>query len=367
MGGIVRFQILITVALMAQGAAATGLMQQQGSTQPLVPADAIAGVTDAFQSHDVVALPDAHGNAESHAFRLALIRDPRLSANVDDIVIRLGNARYQDLVDRYVRGEDVPVVDLHKAWQDTTVSTAGNNYPMAEELLGTVRAVNASRRGSRQLRILLGDPPIDWGRVQSRADHHKYLALRDSHPAALIISEVLAKNRKALLMYGELHFQRRNIMTNYDMQAWQAQTIISLIEAATPARVFTIWESDVETLGADARSWAWPRLATVRGTSVGAADFATFVGSPLAAQRSSIADGRFTPIPASEFRRLTVEEQLDAILFLGPRTPGRPSHEVPIALCKQPGFVDEQARRISLSAPRFEADRLREYCAKVVQ
>jgi hypothetical protein len=76
---------------------------------------------------------------------------------------------------------------------------------MAEELLGTVRAVNASRRGSRQLRVLLGDPPIDWRRVQSRADHQKYLALRDSHPAALIISEVLAKNRKALLMYGELH------------------------------------------------------------------------------------------------------------------------------------------------------------------
>ena len=335
----------------------------QGTEKGLVPVDAVTGILEAFQTHDVVALPDAHGNAESHAFRLALIRDPRFAATVDDIVIELGNARYQDLADLYVSGGDVPITDLRKVWQDTTISTAGNNYEMTEELLQTVRGLNAMRRGSRKLRVLLGDPPIDWQRVQSRADFQGYFALRDSYPAAQIVSEVIAKGRKALVTYGALHFQRLNILTNYSMEAWQAQTILSLLEAATPTRVYTIWEADLQTLGDQARSCPSQQLATVSGTSFGDADFAIFVPA-MAAQRSSIVNGKFEPVPASQFRRISVEDQLDAVLYLGPRTPSRPSYEVPLPLCREPGFVEEQSRRIGLSAPRVEADRLKDYCAK---
>jgi hypothetical protein len=234
---------------------------------------------------------------------------------------------------------------------------------MAEELLETVRAVNASRRSGRQLRVLLGEPPIAWEHVRARADHQYYLGLRDSHPAALAVSQVLAKRRKALLMYGALHFQRRNIGSNYSMDAWQAQTIVSLLEAATSTRVFVIWEAEIEQLGEAARSWAYPSLSSVRGTSLGRKDFAIFAG-PMGARRSRIVNGKFVPVEPSEFRRIPVEEQIDAVLYLGPRTPSLPPHEVPLALCKQPGFLEEQIRRISLSAPQFEAERLQEHCAK---
>jgi len=44
----------------------------------------------------------------------------------------------------------------------------------------------------------------------------------------------------------------------------------------------------------------------------------------------------------------------------------RGSHEIPVALCSEPGFLDMQLKRIALSGvPQFEADRLREYCASV--
>ena len=332
----------------------------------LTPVDATGGILDAFNTHDLIAMPDAHGNPESHAFRLALIKDSRFAAVVEDIVIETGNALHQDVADRYVRGEDIPRQDLRRIWQDTTVTTAGNNYEWTKELLDTVRGVNALRGGdSRWLRVLLGDPPIEWSRVRDRAEYRKYFQHRQSHPAAIIISEVLARQRKALVIYGSLHLQRRNIQTNYEMDAYQAQTIVGLVERATPVRVFTVWEVDHEVLGNEAKVWSPNRLARTRGTRLGAADFATLVPSRLAEQRGAFVDGKFTPVPPSSFRRVAVEEQVDAVLFLGARTPDRPAHEVPRALCRDQQFIEEQVRRILLSAPNSEAQRLQEYCATV--
>jgi hypothetical protein len=43
----------------------------------------------------------------------------------------------------------------------------------------------------------------------------------------------------------------------------------------------------------------------------------------------------------------------------------RPSHEIPTALCGEPGFLTRQLQRMTLSAPAFEIERLKEYCAKL--
>lgn len=92
------------------------------SAAPLEP---IAAIIDAFRSHRVVALYDAHGNEQAHAFLLSLIRDPRLPAHVNDIVVGIGNARYQELMDRYVRGEEVP----QSAMTETRLSAAVCSEP----------------------------------------------------------------------------------------------------------------------------------------------------------------------------------------------------------------------------------------------
>ena len=337
---------------------------QAGPPNSLVPLDPITVVADALKTHDIVALPDAHGNAEAHAFRLRLLQDDRVLSIIDDVVIELGNARHQSVADDYVQGKLVPDTVLRRIWQDTTVATGGNNYEMMQELLAVIRSVNAERRKQRPLRVLLGDPPIDWERVQVRPDHQKYLALRDSHPAAVIVAEVLAKQRKALLMYGALHFQRRNIMGNYALGAWQTQTIVSILESTSPAKIFTIWE-DEGVLQDTGRAWPVPSAALTRGTTVGASDFATFVGKALSTQRVTVNGDSFVPVPERDYRRMAVEEQIDAILYLGPRTPTRPAHEIPRAMCEDEAFVREQVRRILLAAPRFEAERLRDYCAGV--
>src|SRR5687767_13873324 len=82
---------------------------QQVAPKPAVPLDPIPAILDAFRSHEIVALGDAHGTAQAQAFLKALVRDARFATTVDDIVVEFGNARYQDLVDRFVAGGQVPV------------------------------------------------------------------------------------------------------------------------------------------------------------------------------------------------------------------------------------------------------------------
>ena len=59
--------------------------------RPAVPIDAIAAIVEAFDSHDVVALSEGvHKNEQGHALRLSLIRDPRFTTVVNDIVVEFG-------------------------------------------------------------------------------------------------------------------------------------------------------------------------------------------------------------------------------------------------------------------------------------
>ena len=102
---ILRLLILIALANAPQAEA-----QVAASRQPAVPLDPITAVLDGFRTHAAVALGEgSHGNEQAHRFRLALIRAPRFSATVNDIVVESGSARYQDVMDRFVRGENVPV------------------------------------------------------------------------------------------------------------------------------------------------------------------------------------------------------------------------------------------------------------------
>jgi|TARA_B100000315_G_scaffold186180_1_gene175468 erythromycin esterase-like protein len=88
----------------------SGVAQERGRLRPVEPT---AAILEAFQTHQVVALSEGgHGNEQSHAFRLALIRDPRFAATVDDIVVEFGNSLYQDTMDRYVQGADIPDDEL---------------------------------------------------------------------------------------------------------------------------------------------------------------------------------------------------------------------------------------------------------------
>lgn len=354
------------VPVLLTGSIATTSASQTVASPAAVPVEPIAAIIDAFRSHSVVALPDAHGNEQRHAFLISLIRDPRFAATVNDIVVEFGSARYQDVIDRFSRGEDVPYASLRMVWQNITMGHGAADYPINEDFFRAVRSVNASLPREHRLRVLLGDPPIDWDDVHTREDHVKWIAMRDSYPAALIQTEVIARERKALLVYGELHFQRKQVMANYEMEDWRAQTIVSILEHNTPTKVFTIWGADdrAPAVQGDVSSWRAPSLAVIRGTSLGAADFAVFSSFGSTATRFAVRDGQLMPLSRDDWRSLRAEEQFDAVLYLGPSSAMTQSR-LPPTLCRDPAYMEMRMRRIALAGPRVEADKLTQYCAAV--
>ncbi len=197
---------LLIVALLCV-APTNGLADAQRAIPgiPAVPIEPITGILEMFKTHDVVALSEGnHGNEQGHAFRLSLIRDPRFSAAVNDIVVEFGNAHYQAVIDRFVQGEQVAYEELRKVWQDTTQRGSVWDRPIYEEFYRAVRDVNATLPVERRLRVLLGDPPMDWYAPQRSSPPRT-----DDFPASVIQREVISKKRRALVIYGGMHLIRK--------------------------------------------------------------------------------------------------------------------------------------------------------------
>src|SRR5688572_5113067 len=121
----------------------------------------------AFDRFPLVAFSEPrHGAGGTTAFLKTLVRHPDFVGTVNDIVVEFGNARYQDIADRYVAGEPVPRDQLKQIWENTTVVTGVWTAPMYEAFLGEIRSLNETLPPSRHVRVVLGDPPIDWSAVR---------------------------------------------------------------------------------------------------------------------------------------------------------------------------------------------------------
>ena len=348
-----------TAAVIALGVLSVSIGSAQVvPPRPAVPQEPIAAIVDAFSTHDVVAIADPHGNVQMQAFLLSLVRDPRFAAAAHDIVIETLSARYQDVIDRFVRGDDVPAGVLRRAGEDHSVPT--NLGFQGEELLRAVRAVNASLTG-RKLRVIAGDPPIDWENVTSSDDHRRWIELRDTYPADLIHRQVLDRGRRALVVYGQLHLQRRQIASNYDMSTWQAQTIVSLLERDTRARVFNVWTVVDRSMAppGELASWPAPRLAVLRGTTLGAMDFGTF--SQGLGGRVTVTDQGFVPVPKEDWKPMRMEDQFNALLSLGP--PSSMTYAtIPVEYCRDKEFVARRLQRMARGVPPFEIENFKKAC-----
>jgi len=270
-------------------AATVGVDGQRPAAPLAIPLEPISAIIDAFRSHSVVALGEGlHGNEQGHAFRLSLIRDPRFAAIVNDIVVECGNARYQELIDRFTGGADVPYEQLRQVWQNTTQVSGVWDRPIYEDFFRAVRAVNTSLPEARRLRVLLGDPPIDWDEIlRGKDEAGRWVRDRDRHAVEVIRREVLGKHRRALVIYGGGHLFRAG------------QSLVSQLERDAGISVFTIATAastmyeDLNALAPNVTSWPVPSLALVRGTALDARqlvyrDAVLYLGPPSAMTFSRI-------------------------------------------------------------------------------
>jgi hypothetical protein len=240
-------------------------------------------------------------------------------------------------------------------WEDTISAAPNCDQPMYEELYRTVREVNQKLPPARRLRVVLGDVPIVWDQVTSFDDVIRWDEQRFEHMAEVVRREVVQKRRRALVLYGDMHAQRRNERVNYE----RADNVAARLEAAG-AKIFTVWSN----LGPDRPDIpAAPGVTRLRGTALGARDFGSFFTSD---GRFTLGGGKPRPLPREQWASLRMEDQFDALLYLGPQS-GMTMQLLSPARCTEPEYLDRRIRRMGLMpGGQGQIDRLRQYCASVI-
>jgi hypothetical protein len=313
------------------------------SSPPATSLDPISTIIEAYRTHTIVALDDDHGEERCSAFRVSLVRDPRFIETVNDIVVEFGNSKYQAVVEAFVSGDAVNEQALRAIWQDTTTPRAVWDRPIYEEFFRVVRAVNGGRPRERQLRVLLGDPPIDWQHVRSAEDLRAWSNGRSIFPAELVAREVIAKHRRALIIYGALHLMRQNL---------QGENLIERLDRHAPGTTFVVIGhpfANLAALGIDGRSWQSPALVLTSGTSQ--------------IRGASPPRTPYAPVPRREFdTSSSLANQIDAILYLGAPSDRRTSR-LTAALCRDPAYRAMRISRITLTGDDKAREQFDRECA----
>ncbi len=186
--------------------------------------DALEHIRWAVDRYPVVLLGEGnHGAAEPHALLRRILGDDQVLDRIDVIVVEFACATFQDVLDRFIRGEEVPRDVLSAVWRNTSTSpVAPWESPLYEALLKEVRDANRGRPDEGKVRVVAGDPPIDWPSIRTGADYSRAIRPRDPYAASVVLDEVRRGNR-VLVVYGGHHLQRlplgpgdsRNPMTSY--------------------------------------------------------------------------------------------------------------------------------------------------------
>lgn len=230
-----RLLVLMLLALTPSAAMAAPSKQ----TKPAMPAahaqfPGVDGVLAAFEEADLVTLGERPWSKLDADFRVELAMDPRFPDVVNDVVVEFATARYQHLLDAYVLDmRIVPPDSLSLIWRNGAEPGAWDS-PVYAYFIDTIRRVNQLRPREKRVRILAGEPPYDWSMIQSAADLSAFGA-PGAHALDVIGREVIAKGRKALLVYSARNFFRR------DRALGGRKNLTLSLEAAHPdVRVFVV-------------------------------------------------------------------------------------------------------------------------------
>ena len=273
-----------------------------------VPQPAIEAVLAAFDRYEVVGLPQGHGEQDLDNFLYALVRAPGFSDKVNDIELEGLNAMYQPELDRYIAGEEVRFTDVQKAWRKSGQPAAGASG-FIETFVPLVRALNRKLPLQKRLRVLAGEPAVDWDQMKGPEDVIR-LVHRDANIAAVMEKEVLAKHRKALMLFGTFHLMHG-----------VGGSAVSIYEKEYPNVTFIVTElgyldTDLPVL-TDSKfvNWPIPAMTRAKGTWLGALDLSRIMPPPSRIQEDDCSVHHEFPKALQK----PLEELVDAFLYLGPQ------------------------------------------------
>lgn len=288
---------------------------------------AMDGIFAAFKTHPLVGIGEHHRIQQELDFYAALVRDPRFAREVGNVVVEFGGAAHQDIIDRYVNGEDIPYTELRKVWTDTVgwlpvVTAIG--YP---NFFAQVREVNRSLPPQERIRVWLGEPVIDWDKIKTHDDWFAINRTRDDYAADLIERNVLAHGKKALVIYGGGHFEAPvsgSAGEKLQQAGWKNTNLADIVRRQHPGALFvalfyngTANKDCAQEIERGMTSWPVPGLA--------APAHGSFVADRLRACNTLRAgDASLPPGLTGREKQQVVDatkdamSQADGVLYLGP-------------------------------------------------
>jgi hypothetical protein len=331
--------LLCLMIVIPAGSRAQAERDKRPAGSELASAPAVPAILAAFDTYEVVGMPEGHGMKDVDDFILSLIRTPAFSDKVNDIEVECGNSLYQPTLDRYIAGEDVPFTEVRKVWRNTTQPMCGTSG-FFEEFFPLVRAINQKAAPGKRLRVLAGDPPIDWDQVKSAQDISKF-ADRDATIASVMEKEVLSKHRRALMLFGIFH-----LMHGAGVGAGNAVTIY---EKDYPNVTFVIsdlgsFDTDLPALSSSSfASWPAPSLARAKGTWLGGLGLSHFYPPTIWTDKDCNVYNEF---PKNEQKPMA--DLVDAFLYLGPQDL-RLAEPMPADIALDADYTTELLRRETLA------------------
>jgi hypothetical protein len=156
------------------------------------------------------------------------VRHPDFAKRVRSIVIECASVTEQPTLDRYIRGENVPMAQLERVWKATSETTNGFcDAPAYPDFLSTVRDVNSRLPVEARIRVLGGHPgPGAIHGIESTA-------------VSVLKEQVLQKHGKALLVFGAAHFYR-NFPSAMLSSMGDDIGLVKRLEADDPGRTFVV-------------------------------------------------------------------------------------------------------------------------------
>jgi hypothetical protein len=321
--------VIFNVAASAQGlpsvpARDTANMQRPNPTgKNPIHQEAKRGIFSAFDHYEVVGINAAHGNQDLDMFILDLFRDPVFPGKINDVEVECGNSLYQPALDRYIAGEDSGLAEVRQVWRNTTQPMCGTSA-FYEELFPLIRRLNQRLPPERRVRVLAGDPPIDWSTIKTREDMLRAPWDRDSSIASVMEKEVLSKHRKALMLFGTAHLFHGTMamgilsaVGRYEKNYPGVTLVVADHEGFGNGTQFAMYSNELESRMS---SWPVPSLVLqMKGTWLGNLLDTTYSSGVTLNIKRVGKDGKTESYSGPLENGNKFSKMVDAYLYLGPR------------------------------------------------
>jgi len=172
--------------------------------------DPVEYLQTALQRYPIVCLAEGgHGAREPHQFLRRVLGDEKILRAVDVVIVEFATGEHQDVLDAYIRGEDIPFATLSKVWRDTGQSPVEPwNSPLYHQLLDVIRNGNRDLPPDKKVRVVAGDPPIYWEKIRTREDYRAARIHRDPYVTGLAIEQAFSLGKRVLIIFGGAHLPR---------------------------------------------------------------------------------------------------------------------------------------------------------------